>query len=296
MMSIASTLAGLTRFDGPKPGPVVALIGSMHGNEPCGAYAVNKLHQELRLETLTLERGSVVLVIGNPRAIEEGNRFTRGGVDLNRVFDFEFLNTLPESDWAYEHHRAADMRPYLEEWDAVLDLHSTSFPTEPFGIWPYGSPPSGLGEQLQLETLTRGWERMGLPGAQALVGVMAKRGQEALVIECGQHQDSKAPTRAYRFARRFLARHALIPSHDESDTQCRQFEMFDVIKKPTVDYRFPRKLKGFSALGSGESLGENIRVPEASVGVMPNDRVAPGEDMLYLARPVSGSGGDRAPD
>ncbi|MEO0594301.1 MAG: hypothetical protein AAFZ38_12040, partial [Myxococcota bacterium] len=155
--------------------------------------------------------------------------------------------------------------------------------------------PKRCSEQLQLRTLTRGWERMGLPGAQALVGVMAKRGQEALVIECGQHQDPEAPPRAYRFARRFLARHALIPSTDQPDTECRQFEMFGVIKKPSVDYRFPRELRGFSALGSGESLGQNILVREASVAVMPNDRVAPGEDMLYLARPC-GARRDREPN
>ncbi|MEO0594354.1 MAG: succinylglutamate desuccinylase/aspartoacylase family protein, partial [Myxococcota bacterium] len=190
-MNSASSLEGLTRFDGPKPGPVVALIGSMHGNEPCGAYAVNKLHQELRLDTLNLERGSLVLVIGNPRAIEEGSRFTHGGVDLNRVFDFEFLNTVPESEWAYEHRRAAEMRPYLEEWDAVLDLHSTSFPTEPFGIWPHGSPPSGLGEQLQLRTLTRGWERMGLPGAQALVLVLPALDHQSLLATLSHHSDQR---------------------------------------------------------------------------------------------------------
>ena len=60
--------------------------------------------------------------------------------------------------------------------------------------------------------------------------------------------------------------------------------MLSVIKKPLSEYRFPREIVGVSPMSQGEDLGHGVVVPEDTVAIMPNDTVAPGGDMLYLAR------------
>lgn len=282
---------GVLRFDSEQPGPTLAVIGGLHGNEPCGLAALQRLSQELENDALAFISGSIVLVHGNPEATKQYRRFTRGGVDLNRIFDFSFLDVLPRSQWSYEHHRALELRPFIDDWTAVIDLHSASFPTAPFAVWPFGEPRLPLLQRMGLEVVTRSWDGLGLPGSTALISVLSQQGRNAIAVECGQHEEPEARDRAYRYARRFLAFGGVLNEDLRPLTDTRVLQMLRVIKKPHPDYRFPRPLEGFSALQEGEDLGEGIVIEQASVAIMPNDRVEQGGDMLYLARPARGTKG-----
>ncbi|MEL6543463.1 MAG: succinylglutamate desuccinylase/aspartoacylase family protein [Myxococcota bacterium] len=284
MVAPQNILPGVTRFSSDKPGAHVAILAGLHGNEPCGPAAIQRLDSELREGVVKLDRGTVDLVHGNLEATKQYRRFSLGGVDLNRIFDFGFQETLPEAEWSYEHRRATELRPLIDEWTEVLDLHSASRPTAPFAIWPYGAPKLPLLQRLGLDVVTHSWNGLGLPGSTALINVVSRRGQDALAIECGQHEDPEAAVRAYEYARRFLTYYGSTAEELPviSDTQI--LEMLTVIKKPHSEYRFPREIVGFSPMSRGEDLGHGVVVPEDTVAIMPNDAVAPGGDMLYLAR------------
>jgi len=59
--------------------PEVAIVGGIHGDEPCGVRAVERLIED----PPNVER-PVALIIANERAIEQGRRYAEG--DLNRSF------------------------------------------------------------------------------------------------------------------------------------------------------------------------------------------------------------------
>src|SRR5262245_20056416 len=96
------------------PRPHVGVVGAVHGTEPCGLRAGGGLRAELVAGELTLRSGTLFLIHGNPRASEEQKRHTEGGVDLNRFFDFRFIDEMASESWLYEHHRAFALKPLLE--------------------------------------------------------------------------------------------------------------------------------------------------------------------------------------
>jgi hypothetical protein len=67
--------------------------------------------------------------------------------------------------------------------------------------------------------------------------------------------------------------------------------MFGPIEKPSADFRFDRPIRGLDWMERGALLGHDsrqpVRVPEDCFVLLPNDTVAPGEDMIFLARPAS---------
>ncbi|MDD3271951.1 MAG: succinylglutamate desuccinylase/aspartoacylase family protein [Syntrophomonadaceae bacterium] len=64
-----------------KPGPVVMIVGGVHGNEPAGYIAAGRMvNTEIKRGTL------IVLPKANNRAVERNVRYYKGHGDLNRDF------------------------------------------------------------------------------------------------------------------------------------------------------------------------------------------------------------------
>ena len=132
----------IARGRGEAPGPMLIVIGGLHGNEPSGVAAMRRVAQTLDPERLTL-RGDVVMLAGNVRALERGVRFVDH--DLNRGWTGERLAALRASE-AVEALEAEDYEQ-LELADALeqalaaargpvylIDLHATSAEGIPFAM------------------------------------------------------------------------------------------------------------------------------------------------------------------
>lgn len=109
--------------DGP---PEVAVVGGIHGDEPCGVKAVEHL-----LGADLAPRRPVALVIANEEAIDQGVRYVER--DLNRAFpplgtgeEFAFSNT-------HEGRLARELFDLLED-TITLALHSTRSHPHPFSV------------------------------------------------------------------------------------------------------------------------------------------------------------------
>lgn len=102
----------------------VLIIGGIHGDEPSGPYAIEKLREQIQEDQLTKTIG---FLIGNPRAIEQDVRYTEE--DLNRVFKEEKL-----TGGSYESQLARSIRSLINTADSVLSIHSTQSFNEPFGL------------------------------------------------------------------------------------------------------------------------------------------------------------------
>jgi len=66
------------------PGDHVVIVGGIHGNEPGGVKAIVQLHRALRNGEITLNRGKISFLLGNPKAYENAARYVDN--DLNRAF------------------------------------------------------------------------------------------------------------------------------------------------------------------------------------------------------------------
>jgi predicted deacylase len=122
-------IPGITTRDSGQPGPHVALLSLMHGNELAGAIVLDGLLQA----GLTPIRGKLSFGFLNLAAFErfDAQRPTVSRFideDMNRVWDGGILNGPRHS---IELNRAREIRPFVDQVDVVLDLHSMLWPSEP---------------------------------------------------------------------------------------------------------------------------------------------------------------------
>jgi len=103
--------------DGP---PEVAIVGAIHGDEPCGARAVERLVDE----NPAVER-PIKLILANEAALEAGVRYL--DADLNRSFPGD-----PDAE-SHEGRLANRLQSELVGC-STLAIHSTQSYAEPFVV------------------------------------------------------------------------------------------------------------------------------------------------------------------
>lgn len=112
---------GVWHFDSGQSGRSVMVSALVHGNELCGAWAIKGL-----LEAgLRPQRGQLTLALCNLAAFD---RFDPARHDASRFVD-EDMNRQWQADRmasgsTLERRRAAELRPFVERADWLLDLHS----------------------------------------------------------------------------------------------------------------------------------------------------------------------------
>jgi predicted deacylase len=191
-------------FDSGRPGPHVMINALTHGNEVCGAYAVDQLFRwEARpaLGRLTL---SFANVDAFARFSVERPADTRWvDEDFNRVWSDDKLDGARTTS---ELVRARALRPVVASADLLLDLHSMHLPAPPVMI----AGPHGKGRDLS--------RRVGLPafvisdsGHATGARMRDYRGfgdaghpKNALLVECGQHGEASAARTALDTSLAFL--------------------------------------------------------------------------------------------
>ncbi len=124
---------------GALPGPTLIILGGIHGNEPAGVLAAERVWLRMQKRRAVL-RGEVVLLRGNTRALEQRVRYINA--DLNRQWTAENVRTAeleqgtPEVSELLEQNelliviREAINRALGEIY--FLDLHTTSAHGQPF--------------------------------------------------------------------------------------------------------------------------------------------------------------------
>jgi len=124
-----------------RPGPLMILVGGMHGNEAEGVYAIERVFEQLKEYTIN---GEIIGVKGNLAALEQQRRYL--AYDLNRCWSEAHLRYL-RSD-AIKHPKPEDQEAIalLEIVDhyaqqdfstkILADLHTTSAQRGSFVIVP----------------------------------------------------------------------------------------------------------------------------------------------------------------
>lgn len=287
---IERVMPGVTRIasDDRFPRPHVGVMGSVHGNERCGLSAIRRLHESARHGVAVPSAGTWVLIHGNPTATRQRRRYTRGGTDLNRLFDFAFEEELARERWTVEHERASALRETLEDLDALIDLHSAGSPTPPFAMVNDVPDSSRIASQLGIRYVVDGWAEPGLLLDRVSIGVSQRRGRVGISVECGQHDAEDTPVAALEIAQAYLRACGVLEG-EVSRGETIALRITEIIARPSEGCRFTRRLKGLERLTAGEVFAKD-RVVELSVRepcyvLLPNDGVPVGRDMVFLAQP-----------
>lgn len=199
---------GVWHFDSGRAGRSVMISALVHGNELCGAWALKGL-----LETgLRPQRGQLTLALCNLAAFDrfdpadhDGSRFV--DEDMNRQWHAGRM----ASGSTLERRRAAQLRPFVEQADWLLDLHSMHEDAAPLLL--AGMQPRNLElarrlrrpEHVVVDAGHQDGVRMRDFGR---FGEMDPQGEAAatrsLLLECGFHGDPGSRVVAEDMCARFL--------------------------------------------------------------------------------------------
>ncbi len=290
----------ITRFDSGKPGPHAMITAVVHGNELCGAIALDWLfrHDVRPLKgTLSLGFMNTEAYLSFDPAKPTASRFV--DEDFNRLWTAEVLDN-PERRSA-ELARARTVRPYIDGVDLLLDIHSMQQQTPPLMM----AGPLAKGRQLA--------KAVGLPeivvtdaGHAAGKRMRDYEGfadpaspKNALLVECGQHWEAAAGPLAIQTALRFLLVNGMV----DADWAAAGLEGIELPRQRFIEvtgpvtiandgFRFVEDYRGLEVIPkAGTVIAYDGDAPVATpyddcVLIMPSRRLNPGASAVRLGRYV----------
>jgi succinylglutamate desuccinylase len=161
MNKIADSERIIGHYRGTEAGPLVVAIGGIHGNEPAGVRALERLFEMLedepRLNPGFNFKGDFLALRGNLEALAQGKRFI--DVDLNRIW--RPLGPRPEAFPTSEdrelHELLAAIETALEETPlselVLLDIHTTTAKGGIFAITGDDAPSLGLAAEMSVPVI-----------------------------------------------------------------------------------------------------------------------------------------------
>jgi succinylglutamate desuccinylase len=209
--------------------PEVAVVGGIHGDEPCGARAVERIVAD----DPPVER-PVRLVVANEAALARDERYV--DVDLNRSFGDDV------SPDAHEYALATDLADELADC-TVLSLHSTQSHPDPFGIVNgLDGPVAEIAPQLSVQAVVDVDDDEGR--------LFALEATDLIEVEAGRQGTDTAAENAYRLAREFLTATEVLPGPTAS-RNVPVYRLDDRIEKPRAE-RYEVLAENFVRVDAGE--------------------------------------------
>lgn len=278
------------------PGPRVMITGLVHGNELCGAIALDRLHRS----DIRPRRGSLTVGFANVAAYGAFDpsyptlsRFI--DEDLNRLWD---LDTLHGKRSSLELARARAIRPLVDRTDFLLDIHSMQNATEPLLLAGLTEPGVALARKVGFP------ETVVIDGGHASGARLRDYGAfadpkgpcAALLVECGQHWEARSAPVAFETSLRFLAATGIVDFEDVSDhlesspKRQRFIRVTEAVTVLTQDFAFNQTFRGKEVIPkAGTVLGHDgdraVKTPfDNCVLIMPSGRLAPGQTAVQFGQ------------
>ena len=284
-------------FPAKAAGPHVVLQALTHGNEVCGAIALDWLLRE----GFRPLRGTMTVVFANIaayRAFDHSDPFASRCVDedFNRLWTADVLDGPRDS---VDLGRARTLRPVYDRADYLLDLHSMTDPCPPLAL--AGRHPKGLELALALAYPEHVVIDDGHSAGRRLRDYAffddPDDPRNSLLIECGQHWERAAPGIArqstLRLLRHFgMADHRFLDAHLDSAPRPPQ-QVIEVTAAVTIRserFEFALPVQGLGVIPAAGTLlardgDDEVRTPyDDCVLIMPTRRPKLGETAVRLGR------------
>jgi predicted deacylase len=285
-------------LDSGKPGPNVMVQALTHGNEFCGAMALDLVFKE----KIKPAQGKLTLAFANVTAFA---RFDFNDPDRSRYIDEDY-NRVWADDALFgprksvELARARELQPFVDAADYLLDLHSMHEPCRPIMVCAKSEKSAAFSRKI------------GVPGDLLIdtghpAGLrMIERGgfgdpaspRTAVLIECGQHWEKSAAEVAVDTLFRFLnatgsVSASICKTHSRLQPPAVQklIRVTEAVVARSMDFKFPYLYKGLEIVPKAGTViatdGDTTwRTPyDDCVMVMPSlAHVKPGTTVLRLGR------------
>ena len=176
---------------GSLPGPTLIILGGIHGNEPAGVLAAERVWLRMQKRRAAL-RGEVVLLRGNTRALEQRVRYINA--DLNRQWTTENVRAAELERGTPEVSELLEQRELLTVIREAInrargeiyfvDLHTTSAHGQPFAT---------VGDTLRNRHFAMAFPLTIVLGLEeqidgTLLEYVNNRGAITMGVEAGQHK------------------------------------------------------------------------------------------------------------
>jgi predicted deacylase len=291
----------VTTWDSGADGPHAMVTAVTHGNEICGAVALDRLFRA----GVRPRRGRLTLAYDNVAAYRSFNprypvasRFV--DEDFNRLWDEATLNGERQS---VELTRARALRPFVEAADFLLDIHSMQHSTAPLMLTGMLDRSVALARRVGIPEIImrdvghaagkrmRDYGPFGDPASS----------KTALLIEAGQHWQSRTAEVATDVMLRFLVALGTISQDDAAPLGSADFDarpqqrVIEVTEAVTIEagrFEFAGDFRGLEVLTpKGTLIGRDgareVRTPyDDCVLIMPSRRAGKGQTAVRLGRYV----------
>ncbi|MBU0726303.1 MAG: succinylglutamate desuccinylase/aspartoacylase family protein [Alphaproteobacteria bacterium] len=291
----------VTSFDSGKPGPHVMINAITHGNEICGAIALDTLFK------LGLRPSRGILTFGFINHMAYA-RFDAANPDASRFVDEDFNrvwveNRLDSDEDTVELRRARELRPLFDTVDLMLDIHSLGTYSKPLMIC------HGLKKERDFAAKVNFPAHI-MCGSGHIVGKRiieytpfndAANDKVALLVECGQHWAASSGRVALDTALHFLrvadvVDPAFIDAHlsaeGKNPPKAEMWEVTGGITAKTDDFRFAEQYIGMEVIAKAgtpiaQDGGETIVTPhDDCLLMMPSYKQGAGTRKLRLCKRI----------
>ncbi len=292
-------------FVGNADGPTLIAVGSIHGNEPSGRVALERMARRVELLRESL-RGRVYLLAGNVRAFVRSARFidadlnrhwTRGNIRRNTRLSSKALTEDRE-----QHELLTILRTILNsacDEIYVLDLHSTSAGGVPFAT---------VGDTLRNRQFAQKFPVTILLGIEEqLEGTMLEflnnEGAVTLGFEAGQHASTESIDNHEALVINALVNAGILLSEDVPEFSAFHHRLESATGKrnilevrhrepvlPDDEFLMTPGFRNFDPVKRGQRLATNrhgsVKAPESGMVLMPLYQKQ-GEDGFFIVRTVA---------
>jgi predicted deacylase len=285
------------RFVAKEAGAHVLVTALVHGNELCGAIALDMLLKS----GLRPRRGTLTLAFCNVAAFE---RFDAANPSASRFVDEDFNrvwspDVLDGSRNTVETIRAREIRPIVAEADFLLDIHSMQHATAPLTLCGPLDKGRAWAKRIAFPELIvsdhghaagrrmRDYGGFGDPASP----------KNALLVECGQHWEKAAADVAVETMMRVLVDLGTVTRADAAPflpraprPPARVVEVTEAVTIRTDRFAFAQPFRGLEVLpAAGTLIGHDgdqaVRTPYADcVLIMPSQRLTKGQTAVRLGR------------
>lgn len=262
-----------------QPGPTLVFFGGIHGNEPAGVLALQRVFEQLEADNVTV-RGRVLGLAGNLPALKSNRRYI--SKDLNRIWNEQFTerfrgNLVDEStteqpisvsEYKDQCEIFRIIHPLLDDDSTTyfFDLHTTSSNSVPF---------FGINDQLNNRNFAFRFPVPTVLGIEEylegpLLSYLNDFGNVAMAFEAGQHEDPKSVEIHTSFIYLAMLEAGIVDENDIPDVASHRERLntadpservFEVIfrKKISADDQFKMKpgYRNFMKVSKGDPLAED---------------------------------------
>lgn len=289
----------VTSFESGRPGPHVVVNALTHGNEICGAIALDFLFRNKVRPTggtLTLSFANVEAFKRFDPAHPNQSRFVEE--DFNRVWD---VSTLNGDRKTVDLARARVLRQVIDTADLLLDIHSMQNATEPLTLCGMTQKGRDLAVSVGVPNLIVADEGHAAGRRMRDYGGFSDPAstKNALLIECGQHWETRAADVAIESTLRFLQVAGMLDKDFAAEhlkDPVPEPKVIEITKAITVKHESFDFVADYVGMETIEKAGtviahdgpKEVRTPyDDCVLIMPSRRLKPGNTAVRLGRRVA---------